>query len=255
MYKFCLLVLNVTENDTHDETTTMFIPCTMKITETTLNHEKNIENGHGDEHENNIECETDFDDSDVDPNYLPSNECSEINQDVDSDTLEDMATALENNLESFEIGNRESRKRKRNCGEAYSTRTGKYVRAREVIKLQPCKRKCNSKVTYEDQLALFNQYWGLQNYNLRQAFMTGMIVIEQKKTERKCKSSTAPRNRVYSYSYFLEIRGNRIQVCQKCLRLTVCESEQFLKTVIKKKNRIAGNRSCARQTRQPYSRK
>lgn len=54
------------------------------------------------------------------------------------------------------------------------------------------------------------------------------------------KNTIAPRNRIYSYRYFLNINGERTVVCQKCFKATLGENDRFLKTVISKKNESTG---------------
>lgn len=63
--------------------------------------------------------------------------------------------------------------------------------------------------------------------------VAGLINICDKKTTYHNKCVHAPRNRIYSYSYYLENQNGRIQVCQKCFKATFGESDRFLKTVIK----------------------
>lgn len=128
-----------------------------------------------------------------------------------------------------------TRKMKRNLGKAYTTLAGKQIKAKEVQLLHPCIRNCRNKVSPEIQEAIFTQYWILGNFNLRVAFVAGLIDIQDKKTTSNIKSSTAPRNRQFSYCYFLNVKGLRTQVCQKCFKASLGETDRFLKTVIAKK--------------------
>lgn len=137
------------------------------------------------------------DDSYEDPNYVPSDkdvgdvdaelipnsdsESDEVN--MSSESLQEMAKELEKNLSDAGVGQCSTKKEikhKRNLGMEYFSKSG-VVMARQVTKLDSCKRKCNSKITEDDQKVLFDQYWALGDYHLRQSFLTGLIGIEEKK--------------------------------------------------------------------------
>lgn len=62
-----------------------------------------------------------------------------------------------------------------------------------------------------------------------------MIEIREKKTQTLQKNAVAPRRRDHTTYYFLEIETKRINVCQKCFKLTLSETDGFLKTAIAKK--------------------
>lgn len=126
-------------------------------------------------------------------------------------------------------------KKLRNEGKSYISSSGKIVPCRAIRDLQPCRNKCKDKITPEQQQEVHELYWQLGSYQLRQAFAAGLIEIHTPKTVRIDKSVTNPRNRTNTYKYYLEISGQRVLVCQKCFKGTLCESDQFFKTVVKKK--------------------
>lgn len=68
-----------------------------------------------------------------------------------------MATEIESNL----IGKRKAIQLKRNSGQAYVTRRGVYKKARTFTALINCRKKCQSKLTIEDQKNIHNSYWNL----------------------------------------------------------------------------------------------
>ena len=196
-----------------------------------------------------------FDDNDGDDELKDQDFFPEISDSNESSISENTANAgflLESNLldqdkqlncreeilDNIAENERESRaikKSKRNTGKAYTTSTGNLVRAREFKLLVDCRKKCKDKITPENQKDIFEKHWVLGDYKLRHAYVCGLIVVEEKKSERKFKITTRPRNRNYAYYYFLELNANRISVCQKCFRSRLSESEQFIKTVVKKK--------------------
>lgn len=174
--------------------------------------------------------------------FSPSSNRSD--PEIDSDT-ERLGILLENRLLEEPLLNNEneapvqetkkSRKYKRNIGQTYSTHKGKVVPAKIVKLLYPCKKNCKEKISPELQEQIFLQYWSLANFNLRIAFVSGLITVQDKKVTRNVKSVSAPRNREYSYCYFLNINGQRTQVCKICFKATLGETDRFLKTVISKK--------------------
>lgn len=129
---------------------------------------------------------------------------------------------------------KKSRKIKRNFGREYITSKGKTVNERQMKMLTPCIRKCSEKITKEEQKLIFDEYWKIGEYNLRRAYVSGCIEIHTKKTALNIKHATTPRNRPYTYKYFLKISNKRQQVCQQCFKKTIDESDKFIKNTIKK---------------------
>lgn len=129
----------------------------------------------------------------------------------------------------------------RNTGQCYTTKKGITKPARQVRELGICRKKCKELISFEEQQALFSQYWKLGTYELRQAFTAGLMDVVETKTVTKIKSDTNPRKRMHTYKYFLPLHGNRIAVCQNCFRKTLGESEQFLKTVARRKREHVGS--------------
>lgn len=129
----------------------------------------------------------------------------------------------------------------RNTGQCYTTKKGITKPARQVRELGICRKKCKELISFEEQQALFSQYLKLGTYELRQAFTAGLMDVVETKTVTKIKSDTNPRKRMHTYKYFLPLHGNRIAVCQNCFRKTLGESEQFLKTVARRKIEHVGS--------------
>lgn len=191
-----------------------------------------------------------FDDSDADPDFTVSTEDNSEDYDTDS-SIDKMAKEIEyrmidDNLpedaEKTELSNdsRKTRKLKRNMGKAYKTSKGKIVPRKTFTILSKCFKNCKLKISPQDQEAIFNQFWDLSNFNLRVAFTSGIIDIQDKKTTYNIKSTAAPRNRVFSYKYFLNVNGQRVNICQKCFKNTLAITDRFIKTVINKKIDSAG---------------
>lgn len=135
---------------------------------------------------------------------------------------------------------RKSRKIKRNSGKIYTNSAGKQISARKLVPLFPCSRDCQNKISPEVQSSIFNQYWEQGDYNHRVKFVAGLIEVQKTKTTRNDKSKSSPRNREYSYIYYLDSCGLRVQVCQKCFKATLGETDRFIRTVIQKKIKSSG---------------
>lgn len=67
--------------------------------------------------------------------------------------------------------------------------------------LTPCSRKCLNKVSEDQQIKMFNDYWNLNEYNMRRSYIAGLIDIVEPKVVTVNKSIKNPRNRLYSYRY------------------------------------------------------
>lgn len=56
------------------------------------------------------------------------------------------------------------RKTKRNLGMQYISSSGKLKENRKCIPLADCKRKCSTKINYEGQKKIFDEYWKLGKF-------------------------------------------------------------------------------------------
>lgn len=77
-----------------------------------------------------------------------------------------------------------SRKRKRNAGKEYFTKTGNCIKERNFKELQDCRKKCKDKISYVNQKHIFDAYWGLGSHNSRLQYLSGLIEVKAKKTAR-----------------------------------------------------------------------
>lgn len=191
----------------------------------------------------------DSDNSQKDPNYIPSNEDSLPSIDSDNE-LTAMGEILEDNFmnmpplttsiapepEKYNNDNRKSIKRKRNTGQSYINKNGKEVKSRRFIPLDnKCRKQCGNKISFSEQEAIFKSYWNLGSYNQRILFIGGLMEIVNCKFTTLQKHVTKPRQRNHHIKYFLPVNGKNIDVCQKCFIQCFDESESYLKTIVKKK--------------------
>lgn len=139
---------------------------------------------------------------------------------------------------------RKQRQTNRNLGESYQTKTGKIVEKRKIQRLQQCKKRCSSDVSYEDQTRIFNSYWSQGEYIRRVNFVQNLVTVKQKKEVRKGKGKL----RKYSVEYRLNAESQSVTVCQKCFLSTLGETESFVKNVVKKRW-LQMNQSTTREQR------
>lgn len=206
----------------------------------------------------------DNDDSDIDPNYSP--ELSDNESESGEENLIKMGAQLETNLMSPIIEHDSSRdmskskliklrQKNRNTGKEYKTSKGRIIRERVCQPLAKCRKNCAGRISYEKQKQLFVTYWNLGSYTSRIIYLAGLISIEEPKTRRQIKSTVRPRTRKYSCIYHLNIGLENIDVCQKCFRTTFDETDNVLKTILKKKMSLGEIRSLSdlRGTDSPQS--
>ncbi|CAH1109759.1 unnamed protein product [Psylliodes chrysocephalus] len=79
---------------------------------------------------------------------------------------------------------REPRKMLRNMGKEYTTKKCKVIKERVMRPLPLCRSKCKDKIPEDDRNKLFHQYWSLDDYDKRFAYISSLFVIENKKATR-----------------------------------------------------------------------
>lgn len=127
------------------------------------------------------------------------------------------------------------RKIRRNSGKSYATKLGKVISERKCVPMGACRKKCKDKISYDEQGKLFDNYWSLGSYNKRLLYISGLLDIGEKLTQTLKKSLTNPKNRQNSTYYYLEISGNRTNVCKMCFIKCFGETEGFIRCVLSKK--------------------
>lgn len=207
--------------------------------------------------------EESFDDSDADPNYIPDDKGHDSETESDDDEIEALAKIIENNITTdaddpeliseeqslvnsdeqidettMEIEasvnlNRKEIKIKRNSGLSYKTAKGKLIKDRRCIPLESCRMKCREKLKYSDQYNIFKRYWSLGSYNARVLYISGLM--ELKDVKFRSAKTISNKKRSHSCSYHVDVNGISTSVCQKCFRFIHGETDNFLKTVMKKK--------------------
>ncbi|KAK3931053.1 Proline--tRNA ligase [Frankliniella fusca] len=124
----------------------------------------------------------------------------------------------------------------RNSGQEYTTLKGKVIAGREMKPLSACRMKCATKLNEEGRIEIFNEYWALNDFNLRVTYIANHVFQMEKKTSRK-RVEGSSRNRSCTLKYELEQDNTRIQVCKKCFLDTLSENDGFVKRALLNKNK------------------
>lgn len=88
---------------------------------------------------------------------------------------------------------------------------------RKVRGLEKYRNKCQEKISPEEQQQMFDDYWHLGSYQLRQTFVLELIEMHGTKTERKNKSETKPRKRTHYYQLFKKVMAKGFQCAKNVL--------------------------------------
>ena len=114
-------------------------------------------------------------------------------------------------------------------GQAYRTMSGKQIDSKECKDLDSCRAKCNERFTKEECLTIFENYWKLENYDLRRSYIAGLITPQEKSVTRKRSDDPSKQiSRTVSFKYFLEINSERRPICQKHFLCVFGETKSFL---------------------------
>ncbi|CAG5003347.1 unnamed protein product [Parnassius apollo] len=142
------------------------------------------------------------DDSVADPNYSPGSpslltqhkemEIAVPNASVDmhitsgNETPENIGdiSLLQQNQPVSCRKNKQENKLKRNLGQSYVTTSGKTIGKRQMKELPNCRNKCRQKISDKQRALIHKEVWNLGSYDLRAAFISSLITIQEKKTER-----------------------------------------------------------------------
>lgn len=114
---------------------------------------------------------------------------------------------------------RERHRKKRLSGKDYETRSGRIV-AEKIFsdELCNCARKCNGKIPTDERKNLFQSFYTLSNYNEQNFFLKSCIKSSSVKRRRPTNQSKPSRS--HSFSFFLRVKNDDVQVCKTYFRQT-----------------------------------
>lgn len=198
-----------------------------------------------------LENEEQFDDSDVDPDYTTESE-SDTSEDeiivnkkklkLNNENIPEVETVEHKRKGRKTTKNdtrqaRHERNRKRNLGLKYVTKKGKIIKERQYKELLDCRLQCKMRISEENRKLIFKEYWAMQSFNKRIAFIASLITTEEKKcTKRKIDDIKRQKNRQVTNTFHLHIDGQLTKICKNCFLKTFDESNKFVTNVLKNKN-------------------
>lgn len=147
----------------------------------------------------------------------------QLQQDSDDLTRETLAVAAGSTKD------KKKRQELKNTGQSYVNTKGKLVDAKRVWP-QDCSRcplKCNARISEEDRLRIFAEYWGLADYNLQRNYLAAHM-----QREEKLGPSGLLRTVIL---YFLSRdKDTKLQVCRQFFLKTLDVSEKASRIVLEK---------------------
>ncbi|XP_034250507.1 uncharacterized protein LOC117650953 [Thrips palmi] len=123
------------------------------------------------------------------------------------------------------------RKKLRNCGKSYVRQNGKTVMERKPSEVHVCsKLKCQDIITEEIADTLCQEFWNLADIDRERQYIASRI-NRCRPVRRRQRFDDSERSRNFQYKYYLDINGERHQVCKSTFLGTLCLSERMVRTV------------------------
>ncbi|XP_015178303.1 PREDICTED: uncharacterized protein LOC107067368 [Polistes dominula] len=103
---------------------------------------------------------------------------------------------------------------KRNTGQGYYTKKGKFIEAKKFQSINcNCSKECMKRVNETERKAIFHKFWNMGDFNKQNVFLKSNV-------QRKTVNRRRPRNnlgiiRAYTYKFYLMISDENILVCKK----------------------------------------
>lgn len=148
-------------------------------------------------------------------NKLPKRKKRRRIIEVESSSDEDIVTE---NLDSAEQNKEKYMQRvnkiKRNTGQKYYTKTGKFIPAKNFeSKICNCSKKCIERVNEAQRKAIFDKFWNIGDFNKQNVFL--YCNVKRATVNRRRPRNNSGTIRAYAYKFFLVTSGGNILVCKK----------------------------------------
>ncbi|KAK4309335.1 hypothetical protein Pmani_019030 [Petrolisthes manimaculis] len=164
----------------------------------------------------------------------------QVPEDMTSETLAVAAGSTKDKKKRQEL---------KNTGQSYINTKGKLVDAKRVWP-QDCSRcplKCNARISEDERLKIFAEYWGLADYNLQREYLAAHMQREEK---------LGPSGLLRTVILYFLTRANntKLQVCRQFFLKTLDVSEKASRIVLEKMVRgELGNEAGGTNTPPPTS--
>ncbi|KAK3923712.1 RNA replicase polyprotein [Frankliniella fusca] len=135
---------------------------------------------------------------------------------------------------------KQERKQKRDSGQEYVTVKGKTVAKRLPKPVHTCAQfSCQDNISKEAALQLCENFWSLSSHN-KQTKYVASLVEPHRPERRRVRDVDSGKTRNVTWHYFLEVDGQKHQVCKSTFLDTLCLSETFVRNIQKKKRTSQG---------------
>lgn len=126
------------------------------------------------------------------------------------------------------------RKRLRNSGQNYVSRTGKLQKKRELKSGcgDLCRNKCRSKILEDERIQIFYSFWTLGRLMQQRQYLCKTV----KKIEKQSMHTKSCSRRRSIYTYYLHIHEKIVKVCKKMFLDTLDISDTVVATSLNKMN-------------------
>ncbi|VDH95527.1 Hypothetical predicted protein [Mytilus galloprovincialis] len=123
------------------------------------------------------------------------------------------------------------RKIKCQSGMEYVSDTGKTVKARSIKKhaCSKCRFRCADKLSEDERLALFNNYWNLKSYERQRDYISSRVL------ERNSIGSPSKKRKQVARTFTFIVEGQSVRVCKMFFTATLGISRKTIETALKKK--------------------
>lgn len=164
--------------------------------------------------------------------FQPDNDLSTIDQ---SKTSKSSIFKRYRNPEEWQCN---KRKKLRNSGQSYLNSKGKIVKERKMLEscaITNCRSNCQSRLTENDRLMNFDNYWKLGDIIEQRKFIYRHILSKEPSRRKSIQS-----NRTVTLQFYLDVdldsQGNQacVQVCKKMFKNTLAISNQVIQGVVTK---------------------
>lgn len=181
------------------------------------------------------------DDSVADPTYAIPDQAGSLSSPDPPSESEELPQLLQHPSSHSRKRKREN-KLKRNLGLPYVTASGKNIQERKMQDLPDCRNKCRNKISDDQRALIHKEFWDLGSYDLRAAFVSSLITIQEKQTERRRVADPERQKfRQCTYKYHLNVNSEKVTVCQGCFLKTLSITDNFVKLIgLKKRSTSSG---------------
>ncbi|KAK3926562.1 Serine--pyruvate aminotransferase, mitochondrial [Frankliniella fusca] len=101
---------------------------------------------------------------------------------------------------------------------------GKIIKGRQMRPLkEKCRLQCATKLNEDRRAEIFEEYWGLNDFDKRVAYIANHVIVKEKKVAR----GSQVKNRTCTLQYELEQNNRRVIVCKPCFLATLDENDGF----------------------------